>query len=747
MTMIQPDQTTAIVPYNTSTAVVPSARKGQSAPNALALLKALRRRWLLALICGVLVSAVAGVAVWFGMPVKYTASTALHVSSREPKILGNEVQGNSEFQVYQKTQAAMVTSRLVLNSVLKDPAIARLSIIREIPDLDQQIDWLQEQIKVDFKTGPEIMKVTMVGYQAEEMKTLLDAVREVYLKEVVNKERIRKKNRLDYLKELLSRHESNLRQKREQVKQLTIALGSGDASVLAVKQKHATEALGTTNRELLSVRGELRKMKIALNYKEGKGKGKAPAPEVPAASVEQALDREPEIARLAKDYNEMKKELDLAAQIAVKGMDEPHLKSKIAKLKAAEAMLEAARARLRPAITERLLEKMGIDRRTSADELRMRIAMSEELERSLADSVESLRKEIRTTNVDEAEINDLKVQIERAEKVTERVAAEVANLTVEVDAPERVTKLEDASASLGALERQRTKATAGAATAALFLVVGLISWREYRHRRLDSPQELTVDLGIKVVGALPALPSGTRSLLPWNAARSDDAANLLTECIDATRTNLLHIARENDSRVVLVTSAFGGEGKTSLSCHLAASLARAGFRTLLIDGDMRQPSIHQALNIESDKGLSELLRQEVELDQAIHASAIDNLSVISGGQWSPAATAALARTRLPNLLKSLRERYEYIIIDSAPLLPVVDSLLLGQHADGVVLSVLREVSQLPMVRSAAERLESVGIRILGVIANGVTSEVHKYRYGYRYHSSYQTASEVESTSA
>ena len=134
--------------------------------------------------------------------------------------------------------------------------------------------------------------------------------------------------------------------------------------------------------------------------------------------------------------------------------------------------------------------------------------------------------------------------------------------------------------------------------------------------------------------------------------------------------------------------------------------------------------------MEADAGLSELLREEVEVGEAIHATAVPNLWLIAAGQWDQRATAALARTRLPDLLKALRQHYDYIIVDSAPLLPVVDSLLIGQHADGVLLSVLREVSQMPLVHSAVERLESVGVRILGAIVNGVHAGVHSYRYGY-----------------
>jgi capsular exopolysaccharide synthesis family protein len=743
-------------------AVSPSsvARKSHPAPNALALLKALRRRWLLAATCGLLASTLAAAGVWFGMPMKYTASTIFHVSVQEPKILDNGAVGVTfnEFLIYQKSQTAMITSRLVLNAVLKDAEVAKLSILPGNPDA--QIDWLQKELKVDFKTGPEFMKVSMVGYRPEEMKTLLNAIAAVYLKEVVYKERTRKQGRLNQLKEIQRKNEDTLRSLREAVRNLVLALGAGNDKAMEVKQRFAAEALGLEEKELHQVQSELRRLKIELKAMEGpeqalesqdrvEGHGGALGfaekelhqvqselrrlnIELKAmeSQLEKAIDKEQVVAQLFAKWEHHKEELDRAIQKAVRGKNEPALRPKFDQLKTIEAELKAARDRVRPEVKERLLAQAGGHLRAPVAELRRRLEFSLELENSLQESVDRLRKQTISTNVGQADVESFRLEIAHAEKLSERVAAEVENLKVEVDAPRRVDLLEDASAGLGTLERQRTKATAGAGVAALLLVVGLIAWREYRYRRLDSAHELTHDLGIRVVGTLPVTRSPTRSLLPWRAAESDAWLDTLTESVDATRTSLLHIARENDTRVVLVTSARDGEGKTSLSCHLAGSLARAGFRTLLIDGDMRRPAIQRAFGITAREGLSELLRQQVELGPVVHETAIAGLWLIAAGQWNQSATSALARTRLPALLDMLREQYEYIIIDSAPLLPVVDSLLIGQHADGVILSVMREVSQLPLVNTAVERLESVGVRLLGVIVNGVAADVHAYRHVY-----------------
>jgi capsular exopolysaccharide synthesis family protein len=679
----------------------------------------------------VLLAAAAGAATWFGMPVKYTATTLLHVSLKEPKVLGNDSQSMMEFSTYQKAQGALVTSRLVLNSVLKRGAVGRLDGLPSQPD--EQIDWLQREIKVDFKTGPEFMRISITGDRAEELKTLLNTVADVYLKEVVYKERTQKLARLNRLKEIQSKYEETLRNRRESVRNLILAVGSGDAQVIAVKQRYAEEALGATEKERLQIQSELRRVELDLKTKEARALGEkgAALPALTDAELERLVDSTPAVAQLQAQKERLERELAANEHLAVRGRDEPALKPYYSELAQIEADLKAARAKLLPRAREEARARARAEAQALVAGLRERCNYLRELDRSLGETTERLRKQTRTTSVGQADIDAFKLEIAQTEKMAERVGAEVESLKLEVDAPRRVELLEEASASQSSMERQRYKATGAAALAGLFLAVGGVSWREFCRRRLDSVTELSQDLGMAVVGTLPSPPSAGRSLLPWRRAEAEEWEEVLTDHVDAARTSLLHRARVKGVRVVLVTSALCGEGKTSLSCQLAGSLARAGYRTLLIDGDLRRPAAHGVFGLPGGPGLSELLRKEIEVSAAVRRTGTGRLWLLPAGKWDPRATQALARGRLPNLLKDLREQYEYIVIDSAPVLPVVDSLLLAQHVNGVILSVLREVSQMPLVQAALERLGGVGVPILGAIMNGAPSDVTSYRYRYR----------------
>jgi capsular exopolysaccharide synthesis family protein len=136
--------------------------------------------------------------------------------------------------------------------------------------------------------------------------------------------------------------------------------------------------------------------------------------------------------------------------------------------------------------------------------------------------------------------------------------------------------------------------------------------------------------------------------------------------VDAIRTTLMNAAKFEGLRTIMVTSAVGGEGKTLLSCHLAASLARAGCKTLLIDGDLRRPSVHRLFGLDLPPGLSELLLGKAEPAEAIRAGAVEGLSVITAGQSDTQAVQSLAGRRLRTMLDQLRGEFEFIVIDSAP---------------------------------------------------------------------------------
>jgi succinoglycan biosynthesis transport protein ExoP len=207
---------------------------------------------------------------------------------------------------------------------------------------------------------------------------------------------------------------------------------------------------------------------------------------------------------------------------------------------------------------------------------------------------------------------------------------------------------------------------------------------------------------------------------------------LLVESIDATRTMLLHASRVNSTRAVMITSAMKGEGKTSLAAHLATSLARSGRKTLLIDCDLRRPRLHELFDVARVPGLCELLRGEAEVNDVIRPTPADDLNMIPAGHCDGLALQAIAQDGVRDILNVLKKRYDFIIIDSAPVLPVVDTMLLSQQVDAVLFSIMRDVSRVPHVQAAHERLASLGVKMLGAVVSAAERRDYMHMDNYEY---------------
>ena len=173
---------------------------------------------------------------------------------------------------------------------------------------------------------------------------------------------------------------------------------------------------------------------------------------------------------------------------------------------------------------------------------------------------------------------------------------------------------------------------------------------------------------------------------------------------------------------MLVTSAVVGEGKTSLATQTAISLANRGRRTVLVDCSLRRPAVAGVFGLADAPGVSEYLRGEGELAELVRATQTGDLSVLPAGRWDRRAVTALAGEAAAGLFAELREEYDFVIIDSGPVLTLADTRFISQHADVALLCVMRDVSQVPKVAQTAEILQDFGIdEVEAVVIDAVES--------------------------
>jgi len=258
----------------------------------------------------------------------------------------------------------------------------------------------------------------------------------------------------------------------------------------------------------------------------------------------------------------------------------------------------------------------------------------------------------------------------------------------------------------------------------------------------------------QTLSALPSLgmiPLGSRSgelstRRRLALASSKEAVELVTqarpksqmaESYRALRTSLLLSSLGGPPKVILITSALPQEGKTTTSINSAIVLAQKGTRVLLVDADLRRPSIHKTLGIGPGNGLSNVLTGNATLQQSIIQSAIlPDLFVLPAGTPPPNPAELLASTNMKDVLDQLRREYDHIVIDTPPTLSVTDAVALSTSADRVVLVIRSGQTTKQALRRARDVLLSVNARVCGVLLNAVDLSSPDYYYYYEYHGKY-----------
>ncbi len=229
-----------------------------------AYLHALRRRWLMALGLGLACGTVAGLAIWFVQGDRYTAISVLQVSIADPTLFHPTdayAADPMRFEIYKATQEQMLRSRFVLMAALRKPEVARLSAVKDARD---PADWLMRQVSVSFPGRAEVMYVSITRDDPAEAQTLVKAVVDSYLTEVVNVERDKKRLRVSELETVCAAKEQDMRAKRNEMRSLGLVSGGIDTELLTVKNRLMLEELAINRGELARTQTEIGKLRAEV---------------------------------------------------------------------------------------------------------------------------------------------------------------------------------------------------------------------------------------------------------------------------------------------------------------------------------------------------------------------------------------------------------------------------------------------------------------------------------------------------
>lgn len=212
----------------------------------------------------------------------------------------------------------------------------------------------------------------------------------------------------------------------------------------------------------------------------------------------------------------------------------------------------------------------------------------------------------------------------------------------------------------------------------------------------------------------------------------NDLKNPATEAYRVIRTSIQFAQAGKELKTLAVTSCMPNEGKSITVANLAVVLTQAGKSVLLLDCDMRNPTVHKNFNLSNKVGLSSCISMGTALSDAVQKTSIEGLYALTGGVIPPNPSELLGSEQMKNVLQRAKEQYDYVLIDTPPVMPVTDALIVSRFVDGMILVIASAEVKVEMARDVKNQLVNAGANILGVVLNKVRSEHHGYGYYYYY---------------
>jgi len=386
----------------------------------------------------------------------------------------------------------------------------------------------------------------------------------------------------------------------------------------------------------------------------------------------------------------------------------------------------------------RVEKLMEIFRRQNRDQLEANRQANRLKKQTVEASISEWEAKVAKANASMAKAEALKLEVQRVQSVYDRLTLLMQNVRLgrNLDV-ENLAILEQASQPKRSY-RQEASLMAMSGVGGLGLGLGLIVLIAIRDDRFMSLAEVTDKLGDNVVGQVPEVPQ-LRGKRPALLLEANDQPYIYAESYRSLRSAILFLAIEGERpKTLLITSALPAEGKSTIAVNLARTLALGGARVVLVDADLRKGILHELTGLQREPGLAELLLQPADLDKIIQDDSLPNLGLISrGGALSNPGDFFLAAS-LNQVLAELRQRFDYVIIDSSPVFASDDATTLAPKVDGTLFVVRRRFSSASQVREALSLLNQRQARVLGVIVNRTDTSARSYYY-YKYADYYGTA--------
>lgn len=680
---------------------------------------ALRHRWLIAIICGAFL--VLGLAVTIMSPREYSATTRIQIDRAATNVVDyGDVQrdGLNNWEFYE-TQYKLLESRSLAEKVVdelgldqdnmfladQDASAAEDISVLEVSAEDRR-DWAVGMVRGSTRIQPiadsSMVDIGYVSRDPEMSARLANAVADAFIKQNLERRFEASAYARDFLKQRLDatreRLEESEREAAAYARSQGIVMTSGGTDSDR-RQTLAADQLSRLNSELTAATAG--RVQAESDWRNDRG-GRAAASSLDNQTLNslrrQRSEYRAELSKLESDF----------------GPDYPRVKALTAQIAELDTQIERESAMVQ---------------RSVASDLEDRYRKALAAETALRRQVDAAKSRLLNEQQDGIKFNILEREVATNRALYEGLLQRYKEIGVAGGVGTNNVSIIDP-----ALEPLVPSAPNMPINLALALMLGLVSsaaaiivLEQIASSRIR-PTEVQGKLGIPLLGSTPRVDENEHD---------EEASGELSEAYFSTLTSIQFSTEQGAPKTMLVTSAQKGEGKSTTANRIATDLAGLGQKVLLVDGDLRSPSVHKMFGKQLGTGVSDYLANRTDLAGVVIESGIENLALVTGGTIPPNPAKLLSGDRIESFFEEASKQYDHVVIDGPPVLGLADAPLLSRHAGGTLFVVEAQRTNAARARQAVNRLLNAQARLVGAIVTKFDARTGGYGYGYGYGSQYR----------
>ena len=680
------------------------------------------RRWQIVLLIFFLICATGIPAIWLLIKPTYTATAAIRIAPIIPSILFGDRDSDGVIPMYGNyvgTQAELIKSNQVLQRVADDLADKRLAFFEGAgnPVTALSGSLISGNITVAAGRNSELIKISMEDQNPDEAEQIVNAFVKAYMAIEVSKEAQGGDHKLTILESERNILANKWQGQRETIRQMAEEYGTVS---LTDRQRMMLERVASLQSELTKIQTQKIALEARVQLLE-KAREQDINPEKLLKLRYEFTNADLTVQALTGNIAQLEQGLVVAKQNLAP--TNPELKRKAELLQALKVRLEEKRREVAKDFDDLMGAELTKSNEDQLDGARIELEQIAKYEKRLQDMLTKENAETIGLGRKQLTIQDLQEQLSLTKELYDTVRRRIQQLEMERKRPGRISVAYQAN--IAPVGNKRLKYTAALMFGGLGCGMFMALLMAKADRSLHTPDDVIKRVGVRIIGTTTDADHVDRLKLPQQLA--DDYQTI--------RANLGLLDGGRIPRKLVVTSPGIREGKTTFSINLATSMAKAGLRVLLIDGDLRKPDIARLLNLpKGSRGLQEVLFGREFEDVVCSSTSSARLEVLPADRRNAAdAVELLAQPRTSELLETISRKYDHVIIDTPPVLAFSDALLWAKMSDAVILTSFAGNTIDADLRETLERLRQMKVKVLGTILHNVQVHNSYNRYGYGYY--------------